>query len=331
MSKQFVFLTYLNRSGSTLLAKKLNAYKEIAVSIEAILLNYDKIDNFSIKTESELDEAIDELFSHSDKKFVKWEISKETLKNKFLELGFPIKLSSFFTTIFGIYFEKNPAKVHFYKYGHMFKYIERIWKEFPESKLLFIERDPRAIFNSQKVSLDSRTSKPMESDIVKFVRNYKVQQKTISRLKGHKNFHLLTYEELIPEEDKTLKRILSFVGASEQKSEKDDYFDRIPDEQKHLHQNLKASKNKTDRMHAWRNELSNTEIKFMQDSLVEELRSKNYSSLEFKDISLVERIDVFKLKVRFFLLYSLKFFLLENMKFMHNFIVSIKNIGKSKN
>ncbi|KAA3607020.1 MAG: sulfotransferase [Calditrichaeota bacterium] len=329
MPKQFVFLTYLNRSGSTLLAKKLNAYIDIAVSIEAILLNYDKIDNFSINSEVELDKALNELFNHTDKKFIKWEIEKNTLKEKYLSEGLPIKLGTFLTTIFDIYFQNNPAKVHFYKYGHMFKYVERIWKEFPESKLIFIERDPRAIFNSQKVSLDSRSGKPMENDIIKFVRNYKIQQETISRLKNNKHFFLLTFEEMITDEERTLNGVIDFVGASKVKTESNDYFNRIPDQQKHLHQNLKSTENKSDRMHAWKNELSKADIIFMQKVLIKELSSKGYSIERFNNLNYAEKLEVLSLRVKFFFFHSFKYFLLNNLKFIHNFIVFFKNIGKN--
>ena len=78
-----IFLIYMNRSGSTLLARLLDNYKEIGVTPEANLP--DGINHGTGKLESlkNIDRFLDEIFT--DDRFCSWQLNKKILRDKLIE------------------------------------------------------------------------------------------------------------------------------------------------------------------------------------------------------------------------------------------------------
>ena len=75
---QIVFLTYIPRSGSTYLAKLLDEYKDIGVTIEANIPDGIRNGKCKIENYNDFEEYLKRLYR--DEKFNYWNIDKDRLK-----------------------------------------------------------------------------------------------------------------------------------------------------------------------------------------------------------------------------------------------------------
>jgi hypothetical protein len=298
MSNQKIhFIAYLNRSGSTLLARKLNDFEDMAVSLEAKFSNY-VIEKLFIENENHIDKWINILYK--DKKFRKWNVQKETLKKKLAEIQKPIRFKDFLKVALQLHLrDEKKAKYIFYKSRTFWGNLEKKEEIFPESVHIFIDRDPRAIFNSQSKSVDSQTKQIMQSDIEKFALDYKKNQKRITYNLKNENIKdkilIIRYENLIQNEDYEINKILTYFSASKNKFAKRDYSEKIPDEQKHLHEKLRKGNLKR-RINAWKTELDNDEIRYLNLVLRNEILENGYELKKNNFIEfIVEPIIIIKL------------------------------------
>jgi hypothetical protein len=319
MNRPIHFLVFFNRSGSTLLAKKLNEYKDLAVGIE-VRFKKDIEEKFIVNSEYELNNWLDCVFS--DNKYRYWNINKNELKNKLLKFTFPISYKDFLTCSLDLFFKNDPAKILIHKNRGYFRNIIKSKIIFPGSKYIFIQRDPRAIFNSLKKSLDSYTTNIMADNIVGFALWYKNIQKKIcfyitnDELK--KYIVIIRYEDLLLNEQKELNKILEFFNVSNTKSERlEQYYEKIPENQKYLHENI-TKENLTDRINAWKRELPLSEIYFLNKVIKKDIVKNGYRIENINFFYLEKKTELIINLLKYFymyfpkaiiksMLYSLKF------------------------
>ncbi|MFW5982903.1 MAG: sulfotransferase [bacterium] len=285
MAQKICFLTYLPRSGSTLLAKELDKYRQICVTIEdnipdGILQGSE----LYIENIKELDDYLDILYK--DLKFKKWHIERDSLRNLLIQKGeFPILINTLFNAIYDLYFRNNPEVV-IHKKGKYWKKVEKVRELFPKSKLIYIDRDPRAIYNSQKNSRDSITGRIMSDNIVSFALGYKYNRSIINKHCNEKDFHIIYYENFLKNKENEIREILNFLSLEDHfKEDVSTYQQKIPESQNYLHVNLDKEFIE-ERASAWQKELQNEEIYFLQHALRNDLKKKKYPFLEvnFRDI-----------------------------------------------
>jgi len=190
--------------------------------------------------------------------------------------NFPIYFSHFLEAVLLEYFKDNQALIYIHKSQFYHRYIDKVRKQFPEAKFIFIDRDPRAIFNSQQRSSDSTTKKPMETNVELFVRAYKRNYEIIRKFIDDDFFHIVVYEKLLQDEDNEIKKILKFLNVSGDKNLKDNYYERIPINQKYLHTNINTDTNITNRINGWQSELNMDKVYFLQLTLKSILNEKGY-------------------------------------------------------
>ncbi|MBD3342226.1 MAG: hypothetical protein GF353_24200 [Candidatus Lokiarchaeota archaeon] len=314
VTPQLHFLFYMNRSGSTLLARELNKFRDVAVGIEGFekrFVQYDA-ETFKINTKKELKSWLDELYKN-DKKFIEWNVDRNELENKLTSIGFPLRFDKFLLTVLVLYSDKRSARILIHK-GRCPSFFHNLYKSFkiyPNSKYIFIDRDPRAIYNSQKKSNDSYTKKSMNKDIVQFALGYANLQKKIKcyeRSKILKNaFIKVVYENLVLSVDQEIDKILQFFECADIKIEEDNYFNSIPDDQKHLHENLKE-KMLDRRINAWKKELTYDEIYFLEKVLKKSLLKNGYEMEKLSYNNLSNKIITFKNIMKFNLKYYPRMF-----------------------
>jgi len=274
------FLAYLNRSGSTLLARLLNEYRDIAVGIEGLeprFLHHEP-ERFRLRDPDELDCWLNRVYQ-DDRKFRYWGIDRNRLQKSLLKTGFPISFHEFLRACLELYFRNDPARVLIHKAGRHFHNLKKSQKVFPGWKYVYIDRDPRGIFNSQKKSLDSVTRRPMNTDIVGFALYYKNQQIRIRNYRKKPEFSeqfILVHYENILNDREDLARILNFFHCSGQKSPPGkSYREQLPREQRYLHQ-LVSEKPHLGRVTAWQKELRYDEIAFLNRVLKRQLKDNGY-------------------------------------------------------
>ena len=258
------FLCYLNRSGSTYLAKLLNEYKEIGVTIESSFPDGILRKELIINKEKEISKKIKKLYNI---KFNYWGISKYEIKEVILNKNkYPIYFREFFIDILSLYFNKNKpdAKIFVYKtsWDYLINY-EKVLNYYPNSKFIFIIRDGRAIYNSQKKSLGSNTLKPMSDNPVRTALMFNKIAKKIRDLKDKKWLYIIKYENLILNKEEEIEKLLEFLEVKDKTKTNSDYYRNIPLSQKHLHYNLNKPPQK-DRINGWKNELKKEEIYMFQ-------------------------------------------------------------------
>ena len=297
--EQIVFLTYLNRSGSTFLAKLLNEYSDIGVSLEARLPDGIFYGPLKLKKAQDIEKVLNRLYA--DEKFLAWNIDRNVLRKKLSNLKFPIKFNQFLNTLLQKYFKKSDAKIFIYKCAHYIRYIETIKKLFPKAKFIFVLRDIRAIYNSQKNTLDSITKRPMVNNpivvAVKFKRIAKILRKNVNC----DWLYVIKYENLMGDKDYELNKILDFLGSNRMKKiNNKGYSKRIPNLQKSLHKNIDLPP-LVERINAWQDKLSKSEILAIQKIAGDALSKSGYKLVDFGRISFKDRLDYIRLWLHYYL------------------------------
>lgn len=292
------------RSGSTLLAGELDKYKAIGVTIEENipdgLLKGEKLCINNIK---ELDQYLQLLYE--DEKLKAWNIDRKQLRGLLIQHEFPILLNHVIKSLHQLYFSEEPQMI-IHKKGRYYLKINEIRKLFPNARFLHIDRDPRAIYNSQKEAKDSVTGEVMCKSIVAFALGYKLAQCIIKKHNTEAYLHLVYYENILNNIETEIEAVLNFFEVHNQdRDDHSSYYQKIPESQKYLHKNVEGSLF-PQRSTAWKNELENEEIFFLQSVLKKDLKDKKYAfvKIQFKDIP--KKLYLIKLLWAFYSRYLFK-------------------------
>ena len=252
-----VVLSYLNRSGSTFLARLLSEYEDVAVSLEAQFDDGLVRASRRIANEADLDALLADLAV--DPKFSGWGVDSAALKARLAPAGYPVTYPAFLRAALSEALGDD-ARVHLYKNGRYLEQPEAFRRQFPDAKMIFVLRDPRAVFASQKRSLDSRTGDPMSSQPAFTARWFRRMVETLDRLADAPWLCVVRYEDLLARPADECGRVLDFLGASRRRrADGTEYADRIPEAQRHLHQKVGGAADPK-RLEAWRTELTAAEI-----------------------------------------------------------------------
>ena len=281
-------MTYLNRSGSTLLSKELDENFDVFVSIEAQFINR-LVRKYKLPFSSlEFEKFKSDLFSES--KFRSWKISQERLENRFHSLTFPIRLREVLDVILEEATENKHSEYTIVKSGKHFKYYELLKAEYQDSTFIFIKRDPRAIFNSASKSIDSRTKKVMQDNVLRFCYVYKRSMRQVNMLAKRKDFLIVGYEELVTNKESVLSKVSEFLELPIV-SRESRYHGRIPEGQKHLHGNLGSSLLQ-ERIKGWAIELGAREIYLIERLIDKEMLLGGYNRLN-PTVSVLTKMEGF--------------------------------------
>ncbi len=285
--KQLVFLTYLNRSGSTYLASKLAAYSDVGVGIEAKFFDGWNTPGFSVKNREELKVYLDRMYK--DAKFCAWNVTRAELEAALLGNEFPLRFSDVLSEALRLYFSSGELQVYIHKCGDYYRCTGQIVEEIPEAKFIFIDRDPRAIYSSQRKSIDSQTGKPMQRNILHFIFGYLDTQRIVQSA-HESNFMIVRYEDLVVSEKSTMATVEKFIGITRQKdSSHEDYFVSVPSSQKHLHSNVKKGGPQVKRISGWQEELPPADILLLQNVLRKHLAAQGATLYHPDVVSLRDR------------------------------------------
>lgn len=309
--KQVCFLVYLNRSGSTLLASLLNKYEDIGVSLEANFPDGIWHGDDHVRNPRELDRYLDRVYQ--DPKFEAWDIQRTVLHAALMRHNFPFRFSQILPVILKQYFAKNKKDIHVFKSPYLFN-IDFLRREFKGCKIIFVRRDPRAIFNSQIKTVDTEKGKPMARNPLKVALAYNQAMRIAAQFKDKPWFHTVSYEQLIGDTEIELKKVLTFLVSSGIAQEgQADYFRSISSKQKNIHTNI-ARKPMQARVVAWKKELSVTDIAVMERASGQELLHGGYELTQqgqLRGMSFVYGMAW----IRFLLIFKGKFTLLKRIFF----------------
>jgi hypothetical protein len=245
-SLQIVFMLYKSRSGSTLIADRLNRHSKILVCPESKFML--TIFNFYKKSTVF---NYNELSSHicSELKFQQWKIDPSTITEN-LSKDNPKTWYEAALTIINCYktINKPNASVVIVKKGGWYaKRIRMLLASFNDSKAIYIIRDPRAVYYSSSTTLKSEVKKYFSKNSIVFSVCWVLFFKRMFRSVRHypENIHIIKYEDFLNQFHTCLNGCFDFLKVeSIKQSELDVFLDAkdnsilVSDKTSYLHQNV---------------------------------------------------------------------------------------------
>lgn len=269
------FLTHMARSGSTLLARELDRYSNVSVTIEENLPDgIARGTKVVVRNQGDLHAYLDQAW-HDDK-LVSWGVDRNRLRRELLENNrFPLFFRDILSGLIRLYFHDYQPGCVIHKKGPYYLHADAVRREFPGSRIIHVDRDPRAIYNSQKRTRQSDGTRSMAGSVSTFAFQYLASCKVMERNQGETDFLVVRYEDLLDDPEGETSRVMKFLGRQPGRLEESRYAGRIPPDQQHMHGNL--DKDMMDgRRSAWKDELTPDEIVFLQKALKQTLKNKGY-------------------------------------------------------
>ncbi len=278
--RQIVFLMYENRSGSTFLASRLDLHDEVAVTIETEAFADLLETGATMKDQADIARVVDTFLD--DDKFQEWNLDRNALLVGLSSLPLPASFETILRKVLDLHFEGADTPYYLVKGTRLTHHIARLRREIPSATYLHIIRDPRGVFGSQKQSIGSYTARAMNEDPYDAAKRWAANARRVDRVAGD-DLMEVRYEDLIRDYDQTLAAIRLFMMrddlppiAAAGELDGEAYLAKIPEDQRHLHQNL-VRKPRADRIEAWREELTDAEIALTQSGAAEILAAKGYT------------------------------------------------------
>jgi hypothetical protein len=258
-----VFLTYVNRSGSTYLANLLSASEEICVCPEGdklvtlFLESPGKAFLFDDQTRRELKEL-----TQVDPKIKYWGI-QDDIFSMFEEVSSHIDAFLVFLKYYQMK-QKPGASCTLFKaerLAYLYPLIESYRGTVYPFKFLSVIRDPRGIYASQKRTIMPGIDKPMSTHPVYSALYWNQYIRAILKFQDQPSSYHVLYQDLINNMDMTLGRIADFLGLNliGIKPGMGDLGGRLPDEHKGIHPSISEFPLE-EKIHEWKRDLGHEEL-----------------------------------------------------------------------
>ncbi|MBA7522250.1 hypothetical protein ES705_14368 [subsurface metagenome] len=281
-----IFITYVNRSGSTYLANSISKSPEIFVCPEAEIL----IDLFLTNPTEEI--FINKLWVKKikhiltkDKKLKFWGIHYKNLQ---IEETIISKFEVFYAIIneYRNIIKPNASFILFKGTDLIFHYMEFGKRLKAQYKIKFIAliRDPRSIYYSQLRTISPTTKKRMCSNPIDLGNHWIRFTNSVENFRMFPDFFILKFEDLICDYSNNLKLIFSyFVISFNQNLQENpgDLFSRLPDDHKKIHPNI-TKPPMINSINNWENHFSKYSIHIIQKITGSYLDNLNYSRFEIR-------------------------------------------------
>ena len=227
-----------------------------------------------------------------------WNIPEKTILNLSSQKNFPMQGTELVTILLSAYrnIYKPKAKLIIYKAcPFMPWHINESISHSPEIKYIHIIRDPRAVYSSQKKSIDPFSGKPYSSSPLKTAMEWK---KAVTSFSQHKreNTIQVKFEDLVQNSIKTLNTIIKSLHVSNKKELQDVilFKDRMESVDREFHRQINEKPNPS-KIEAWKNSLSEKEIKKIEYYLNKLLSIENYKNIY--SIDQISNFDAISIKL----------------------------------
>jgi len=253
---KLLFITYINRSGSTFLANLFSRYSDIVVCPEGEVL----VTKFLNHPLSKSSIKIPELF-RNDIKLKYWNLERSHLEKIDANLN---NIDKFYE-ILNTYRSRINSKASIIVFKaveliYTYNKIPQITKEKYNIKYISIIRDGRASFASQKETY--YLGKPMETNPWLAARKWNRHVNLSMKHLNNEDFFVLTYENLIRKMKETMHDLitkLNFNLDNNNFSKKGNYFEMILPTQKSMHRDIQKLPDPS-KINNWKLKLTNNEI-----------------------------------------------------------------------
>lgn len=299
-NRDIVLLVYLNRSGSTYLANQLSAHPALAVApeghgpIERLLLSQDGSDVDEIRLQLERDILEDEKLSS-------WRIDRavwnERSTNATDRLDLFYSLCESFADCHAPLASTVAVKGNFLRELILREGFDALQRD-RTVRAIFLMRDPRAMFASQRRSISSRSGRPMQDNPLVAALRWREAAGIAQQLTAGAHGVTLRYEDLIQSQDETLTEVAAFLqidgeafGSSDGGAARLEGL--IPDTQKHLHANIGKGPLAA-RISSWTSEITPSETRAIEAIAGGAMHGLGYEpahcgALKFADLAPIAR------------------------------------------
>lgn len=272
-----LFVTGVQRSGTTLLRTILCAHPEIWVSYECAFYKILGEQYRRGIEKKSIQQFVQDL--QAVKRFPIWNISDKTIKRILSE--HPGERIDFAWAVRRIALEnltdsKRAATTFGFKNPHGIYHLNYIWDLFPKARVINVIRDPRGILASEK-SRQQRTGQYRSASAIWQVRlRYKQMATAHHSAIGDLRYLPVLYSDLVANFELTIRRIIRFLGLDFHPDilEYHTYAqqnDLTPKLEMHLH-SLTLKKPEPARLYAFRDSLSDVEQASLESMLGREMR-----------------------------------------------------------
>ena len=291
------FIFYDARSGSTYLSNLLVQSFNIVIPPESnfISMILSSFKNYNLN-KKDVPEIINIL--NNDEKFTDWNLSFEKIKKE-IEVKSSIDLGGVISFILKAYLKNygKESSILGVKKDNNINYYEQLFKIFPNTKIICLVRDGRAVYNSKRKALHSKTGRPFEKNVKKAALSWCEYLKKVERLikKYPQSTTVIKYEDILTNTKKELERIGLFLEANF--NEKNDFTYKVPNRYGDLHTNINKAPILS-RINAWESDLSEKEIINYEKIANVFLSKYNYEPL-FKNESVSSKMKKIIKKYKF--------------------------------
>ncbi len=255
MVPRIVFILYVSRSGSTFLAKSLFEKAQIYIPPESNFVT--RILDLESNELSRMPRPKLIQFLREESKFQDLQLTDEALAALPSECtaDSPTLITAIAETLLQ-QFDRSSRTIAFKKGESLLKRLPALEKSFQRAHYLWLMRDGRAVYHSQKSSLRTsgeafcRSANESAIHWVDFVQKY---ERWSARLP---NSLLIKYEDLVDQHALTLSNVMEFLKV-ENRSEEVEFY--LPPRYDRLHQRLGAAPD-SGRKNSWREALSRQEL-----------------------------------------------------------------------
>jgi len=295
---KYIFIIYLNRSGSTFLSNQLSKLSEILVCPEAeILVNIllKNPDTMLNKKEQEiLGSAIE-----NDRKLKHWNLDIDLSKTDPQS-----KLDLFFNILNQYRSRTKPGSTLIaFKAVDLINCIE-ILHEYGSQKgldIYFISliRDPRAIYNSQRRTYVEHRNKFMNRNplVTIYQWNYLVTRSIM--YSSYTKLVILRYEDLVNNLDMELNKLLKIIGIHGERTFaglQGDLKARIPQDQLSMHQNI-TDPPIPEKVNQWQTECTLIIQELIQQYTQEGLKQMKYNINPVTQPGIIKQLILIRYKI----------------------------------
>jgi hypothetical protein len=207
-----IFVVGMPRSGTTLISAMLTAHPNIAISPETHFLSewLKGSRRLDVSREKDFDKFWGR-FSNSSF-FRNLQLDAETTKDYIRSSG-NHDYRDIFSTMLRLYAQKKGKKRWGEKTPTHYAHIKQLLEWFPESRIVYMVRDPRAVVASRlsmskKYPLSWWSSRAVDDIAIQW--QYSID--ILDRWINDKHIHFILYEKLIKETPEELKRLCNFIG-----------------------------------------------------------------------------------------------------------------------
>jgi len=284
---KLIFLTYLNRSGSTFLSYQFSKNPDFIVFPEASVLVYYllKDPNKEFSTNKRLHKKLINAIKN-DKKLKNWNLTEKInltdFKNSKTNFDFFVKILKCYQKIHN----KNSANYGLFKNNSLFLLYKKLNEDIKnryDIKFISLLRDPRAIFYSQNQTYNLGSKKKMNTNPIITANSWLWFLNESKTLENNRDFFISTYENLIQNFHCEMSLLYDKLKISKKNmnlNEQGDLYDRMPKDQKKIHPNITKQPDSL-RIYAWKNNIHKIPLILIEKRIDDTLDRTGYKSLNF--------------------------------------------------